>query len=158
MSTLFVGILGRRSGSEFWVGTGSELDRNWVEIGTLGRKSRSELGRNSGSELGRKSENWVGKLGRDWVGTRSELGRNWVRTGSEQGRNWVGILCRELGPNWVGTGSELGRNSGSELWVRTLGRNWVGTGKATTHIHRDSRVLRTFVDDSNTSGASEIPW
>ena len=91
------------AGSEFWVGTGSELGRNWVGI----------LGWNSGSEF------WVGILGRtgsDWVGTGLELDWNFVGTGSELwvgtlGRNWVGTLGR----NWVGTGSELGRNSGSKL-------------------------------------------
>ena len=75
------------AGSEFWVGTGSELGRNWVGI----------LGWNSGSEF------WVGILGRtgsDWVGTGLELDWNFVGTGSE-------LSVGTLGRNWVGT---LGRN------------------------------------------------
>ena len=128
------------AGSEFWVGTGSELGRNRVgilgwnsgsEVGILGRTGSDwvrtgleqdrnfvgTFGRNSGSELGRNSGlelgrnwNWIGTLGWNWVGTGSELVPNWVGT--------LGQTGSELGRNWVGTGWELGRN-----WVGTLGRN-----------------------------------
>ena len=66
------GVLGKAWGGlgEAWVGTGSELGRNWV-----------------GTWVGTLDRNWVGTLGRNWVGTASQLSRNWV---GALGQNWVG--------------------------------------------------------------------